>query len=377
MTSLKKVTLKNIIEDHEKRIGLVHRQDKVLDAMVLSLEGVKWSDQYKMHHILKTKKNLELIFKKFRGVAWVDLKFFYPNRPHFQGAEALNLDKYRRRQVDKEYRVAPESFLVKLETKRYAWNTAKTYISCFEGFINYHSEKSLKDISEEDIQDYLQTLIKTKKSDTYLNQTINSIKFYYEMVEGMPNRFYHIDRPKRRTKLPVVLSKVDIKCILSQLTNRKHYCIISLLYSAGLRRQELINLKITDIDSNRMMIFIQGAKGRKDRYTILSKKLLENLRKYYVEYKPKVHLFEGVGGQPYSASSIRKILSKASTKAGIKKRVTPHVLRHSFATHLLEDGVDLRYIQTLLGHSSSRTTEIYTHVARNQLVGIKSPLDVD
>jgi site-specific recombinase XerD len=273
--------------------------------------------------------------------------------------------------------VIPESFLRKLEVKRYAWNTAKTYISAFEAFINYYPDKELLDINSQDITKYLQVIAKMGRSDTYINQAINSIKFYYEVVEGMPHTFYHIDRPRPAKRLPQVLSKEDVKAILSQVSNRKHYCILSLLYSAGLRRQELIDLRITDIDSNRMMILVRGAKGRKDRYTLLSQRLLVCLRIYFKEYRPKVYLFEGPEGNQYSPSSIAKILHRAARNAGLLKRVTPHMLRHSFATHLLEDGVDLRYIQTLLGHNSSKTTEIYTHVAKHKLLGIQSPLDVD
>ena len=150
---------------------------------------------------------------------------------------------------------------------------------------------------------------------------------------------------------------------------------MQLLYSAGLRRSELVNLKITDIESDRMLIFVRDAKGGKDRYTLLSKELLQNLRLYYTEYKPKTFLIEGLNGGKYSVESIGKIVKRASKKAHILKKVSSHTLRHSFATHLLENGVDLRYIQTLLGHNSSKTTEIYTHVAINKYEGIKSPLD--
>jgi site-specific recombinase XerD len=192
---------------------------------------------------------------------------------------------------------------------------------------------------------------------------------------GMPNRFYSVDRPKRVQRLPQVISKEDMVRIVANIGNIKHKCIISLIYSAGLRRSELIQLKISDIDSQRMMIFIRGGKGNKDRYTLLSNSVLRDLRKYHQEYQPKAYLFEGVHGGRYSASSIRKILNRAVQKVGINRRVTPHMLRHSFATHLLEDKVDLRYIQTLLGHKNSKTTEIYTHVAQYAIRGIKSPLD--
>lgn len=156
----------------------------------------------------------------------------------------------------------------------------------------------------------------------------------------------------------------------------KHRCIISLLYSAGLRRGELLNLEVDHIDSERMMIRVSQGKGMKDRYTLLSEQLLDDLREYYKVYRPKKFLFEGEQGKRYSSTSVGKIVSRSARKAGIRKRVTPHTLRHSFATHLLENGTDLRYIQSLLGHSSSKTTEIYTHVAMNSVRKIKNPLDL-
>ena len=156
----------------------------------------------------------------------------------------------------------------------------------------------------------------------------------------------------------------------------KHKCIVSLLYSAGLRRSELLNLKVTDIDSKRMLIRVEGAKGNKDRMTIWSVRLLEDLRMYFKEYKPKKWLFEGIKGSKYSGESVVKIIKRSAIKAKIKRNITPHTLRHSFATHLLENGTDLRYIQSILGHSSSKTTEIYTHVAINSFNSIKNPLDL-
>ena len=151
---------------------------------------------------------------------------------------------------------------------------------------------------------------------------------------------------------------------------------MSLLYSAGLRRSELLNLKITDIDSKRMLIRVQAAKGNKDRMTLLSKTVLEDLRVYFKEYKPRKWLFEGVSSKQYAPTSVVKIIKSSCYKAKVIRNVTPHTLRHSFATHLLEAGTDLRYIQTLLGHSSSKTTEIYTHVAINSFDMIKNPLDL-
>lgn len=175
--------------------------------------------------------------------------------------------------------------------------------------------------------------------------------------------------------MPKVLSKNEVKKILDSCSNIKHYCILLLIYSAGLRRSELINLKVSDINSERMIINIIGAKGKKDRISLLSENTLKLLRKYYKKYKPVNYLFEGMNGGKYSPTSVAKILKKATLKAGLQKNVTPHMLRHSFATHLLEQGTDLRYIQELLGHNSSKTTEIYTHVSKKAIAKIKNPVD--
>jgi len=191
----------------------------------------------------------------------------------------------------------------------------------------------------------------------------------------MPNRFYSVDRPIQNESLPKVISMVEVSSIIKNTSNIKHRCIVSLLYSAGLRRSELLNLKLNDIDSKRMVILVKNAKGNKDRLTILSRSVLIDLRIYFKECRPKKWLFESPTGTNYSNTSVNSILKKCAKKVGIKVRVYPHILRHSFATHLLEAGTDLRYIQTLLGHKSSKTTEIYTHVATNTFLIIKNPLD--
>jgi integrase/recombinase XerD len=327
-----------------------------------------------MAFLPNNKTNLGLIFNTFKGVAWVDTKYFFSSRPMNESTD-FSIEKYRNRVVEAGYRKCPEEYLQKLETNRYALSTAKTYILIFEKFINYFKTKKLLELNENDILKFLQHLSQKNYSNSYLNQAVNSIKFYYEVVHGMPNRFYEINRPRKEEKLPIVLSKSEVQLMISNTTNIKHKCIISLLYSAGLRRGELLNLKIEDIDSSRMKIFIKGAKNNKDRYTLLSNQLLKDLRNYWKIYRPKKYLFEGVQGVKYTASSVLKIVQRAAQISKISKKVTPHTLRHSFATHLLEDGVDLRYIQALLGHNSSKTTEIYTHIAQNFTNNIKSPLD--
>jgi integrase/recombinase XerD len=369
------ITLKHLLIKGKRYIGLQFNTDKVIQALVKELPNVKWSNKFNMAYILNSKQNLDVIFDIFSGVVWVNSNYFFDKKPINDNNEPMDIMWYRKRSLPENFRHCPTSYLDKLQLKKYANNTIKSYILAFETFINDHKTKELIQINENDVRNYILKLIQENKSDSYINITINSIKFYYESVLGMPNRFYQIERPRKAKKLPKVLSKEDVLKIISNTNNLKHKCIVSLLYSSGIRRNELIHLKITDIDSKRMLILIEAAKGKKDRYTILSYTLLKDLRDYYKQWKPEKYIFEGLYGKQYSTQSVGQIVKNAAIKAGIRITVTPHMLRHSFATHLLEDGVDLRQIQVLLGHSSTKTTEIYTHVATTTFNKITNPLD--
>lgn len=274
------------------------------------------------------------------------------------------------------YRKCPQTMLDKLTELRYSPSTLKTYGSLFEEFINHYPTEDIDQIDEVKIIAFCRYLVTDRKvSASYQNQAINAIKFYYERVLGSKRKFYFIERPNKEKTLPVVLNTDEIKQILNVTENLKHKTILALIYSAGLRISECINMKIKDIDSKRMQIRISQSKGKKDRYTLLSQKTLVLLRTYFLEYKPKDYLFESPTLEQYSASSIQAIFRASCVKAKITKKATVHTLRHSFATHLLENGTDLRYIQSLLGHESSKTTEIYTHITTKGFDQIKSPLD--
>ena len=213
--------------------------------------------------------------------------------------------------------------------------------------MRFYPDATLDKIDENDIRKYLLFLVRKDCSDSYVNQAINSIKFYYEIVRGMPNRFYSIERPRKSKKLPEVLSIIEVQSLLAEINNIKHRCIVGLLYSSGLRRSEVLALRPVDIDSKRMLIRVNQGKGNKDRYTILSPTLLKELRHYYKRYQPQTFLFESPDGGAYSPTSVVNIVSRAAIRAGIQRRVTPHMLRHSFATHVLEQRVDIRVIQVL------------------------------
>jgi site-specific recombinase XerD len=274
------------------------------------------------------------------------------------------------------YKIAPEEFILKIKELRYSESTLKTYKNALEDFLNFHHQIALNQLHDGHIQSFLRHLVMERKvSTSYQNQAINAIKFYFEKVLGGKRATYSIDRPKKEKALPVVLSEEEIVRIFKNIENCKHKAILMVIYSAGLRISECVNLKIKDIDSNRMQLRIEQSKGKKDRYTLLSSKTLNFLRDYFKVYRPSVYLFEGQFGNQYSTRSIQTIFQETVKKAGITKRVTVHSLRHSFATHLLENGTNLRYIQSLLGHSSSKTTEIYTHITTKGFDQLKSPLD--
>ena len=375
MKTTRSITLKHLMIESQRKIGLQFHHNKVLIALANHLKNIKWSEEYNMYYVPNEKAQLQQIFDVFRGEAYINCNYFFGNRPLRNGDETINLTVIKNRESRNGYRLCPPEFIQKLELKKYAWNTVKTYVACFERFINYYKDKELKALSEYDVRNYLSHLIEQGRSNTDINQSINSIKFYYEVVLGMPNRFYMIERPKHKKTLPAVLSREEVCAIIEHTKNIKHRCLLSLLYSSGLRISELLKLKFEDIDRSRMAVIVKDSKGGSDRLTTLSATVLKDLEKYYWKYRPEEYLFESPNGGMYSGSSVRKLLSKAAKSAGIKKRVYPHMLRHSFATHNLENGVNLRYIQVLLGHNSTKTTERYTHVTTNHLKEIKNLLD--
>ncbi len=264
-----------------------------------------------------------------------------------------------------------------MEHKRYGESTINTYSEIVRIFLKFTHPKPPHEVDADDmvcfVNDYI---IPNKLSYSYQNQAINGAKIFFREVIKSRLDVEKFERPRREHKLPNVLSKEEVKAILNSLTNVKHKSMLSLIYACGLRRSELLNLKTTSVDSKRGVLYILNSKGKKDRVIPISEKTVEMLRDYYKKYRPKNWLFEGQqAGEQYSETSLQKVLKLALVEAKIKKPVTLHWLRHSYATHLLESGTDLRFIQELLGHKSSKTTEIYTHVSTKSLQKIKSPFD--
>jgi integrase/recombinase XerD len=271
----------------------------------------------------------------------------------------------------------PEGYSECLIRMRYSESTRVTYETQMRLFMNFIAPQPISSITRELVDQYMIYLVdKRRVSISTQNTAINAIKFYLERVNRGERTFYYTDRPVKDKLLPSILSEEEIQKLLGASQNVKHRCIMFLLYSAGLRISELLNLKWQDIDEDRMIIYIRGGKGGKDRITLLSRFALDYLKHYLELYKPQVWLFEGSEGGPYSSRSVNQFIHRYSSTAEIKKRVSAHTLRHSFATHLLERGTDLRYIQTLLGHESSKTTERYTHVTKRGFEKLISPLDI-
>ena len=357
-----------IIKTTAGRLKIISTLNKELIKAIKNIPYAVWNAQYKYWSIPYAEKFLGEI----KAVArYENLKLIYEEE------EIDTTKKPRISQYDiPNYRTCPEEYILKLKELRYSNTTLKSYKALFEEFINFYHKYELEMIDESMIIAFMRYLVIERKiSASYQNLAINAIKFYYERVLGGQRRVYLIDRPRVEKKLPTVLSEQEVGEILKATENIKHKAILMLAYSAGLRLSEIVNVRIKDIDSNRMQIRIVQAKGKKDRYSLLSVKLLEILREYFIQYKPIEYLFEGAVGSVYSARSIQSIMQDSAQKAGIKKKVGVHTLRHSFATHLLENGTDLRYIQSLLGHESSKTTEIYTHITTKGFDQIKSPLD--
>jgi integrase/recombinase XerD len=374
MNQLPVITLRHLMINGTKYIGMQFYASKIIHALIKTLDSPKWSPVHNMVYIANTPANLYSIFKTFKGSAWINCRYFYRNKPVFPHAQAVDLSSLKDKiAVNKP--ACPAEYIALLETKHYSLNTARTYTGLFSEFMHHFEGKPLNEIDEVDIKKYMHKIVKDGKSLSHQNQVINAIKFYYEQVLDMPQRFYQIERPRKAQKLPSVLSEEEIQKLIAVTTNLKHKAILVTIYSCGLRLSELLNLKLTDIQSDRHLLLIRDGKGSKDRHTLLSETTLALLRKYYLVYKPKKYLFEGQDGGQYGAKSVQNIVKHSLRLANIKRPASTHTLRHSFATHLLENGTDLRYIQTLLGHSSPKTTEIYAHVSTKGLRDVVSPIE--
>jgi len=353
-----------ILKGNRLRISFYPSKEGI--KYIKSLSLYKYSPEYKQWTIPYTEKNIEQMvsFAKQQNIT----------------IEIIDLREKKAKKIQKppvaHQRECPQEVMHKLIEMRYSESTVKTYTNMLKQFFSYYYAYKPTEITNEQISSYLRYLIQVREvSESTQNQAINAIKFYYEKVLGGIRQTYYIERPRKSKYLPTVLSEKETILLLKSCNNLKHKTILTIIYSCGIRISELLNIKLKDIDYDALRIHIVSAKGKKDRYVPLANMAKKILKIYIEKINPETYLFEGAKGGQYSATSVQKFIKKYAQLAGITKTVTPHTLRHSFATHLLEKGTDLRYIQHILGHNNSKTTEIYTHITQVGMGKIKNPLD--
>jgi integrase/recombinase XerD len=351
------VTLTQVLHKQNKVVAIYFKFDQRLNNAIRAIESVRYSKTLRCWYVPSSPQSLREVKTAIGSLATI--KTDQPD------VSPIHSDVKKTLSVYKEL----------LVRRRYSSATILNYSCQFQRFLEYLN-KDADVVTESEIIAYMQYLISDKKvSPSTQNIVINALKFYYEQVKGGTRKMYSLERPFLEDKLPTVFSEQEVRMIIDSCDNLKHKTMLQTIYAAGLRRSELLGLKRDHIDRDRKLILIVAGKGKKDRITLLSPKLLVHLDDYLAQYAPKVWLFESFDHGPYSASSLQHVFQAAWRKSGIKKHGSLHTLRHSFATHLLEHGTDLRYIQSLLGHNSSRTTERYTHVTARGFDKIRSPFD--
>lgn len=347
-----------IIPADENLLAVRFQYDEQLLAVIRKIPGRRWAAQEKTWYIPDEKRNFDLLLEACIGL---DLNVHV----------GAGLDS-----VNDHYTDHMRLLVREMTLRRYSNNTIKSYVHYNKELLEFTC-KDPGSITQDDIADFIYNEIAEKNLSTSTVQIIyNATRFYYGEI--LKKSFvFDMQVPRKDKKLPIVLSRAEVNAILESIRNLKHKTILMLIYSAGLRLNEAITIKKTDIDLNRKMITVRAAKGRKDRVTLLSETFILLYRTYLKAYKPETWLFEGQDGVGHiSARTVQNILKSALERSGIEKPASVHTLRHSFATHLLEQGVDIRFIQELLGHQSPNTTMIYTHVSEGKIRNIKSPLDV-
>jgi site-specific recombinase XerD len=360
-----------------------HRDAKVFmlyfekNAEIISLikkNRGTWSLSKKGWYFPQTPFILHHLLSLFKGKAWLTFDW---KKKAAQTTELKIVKAERKpRVISEKNKQTIREYVKYLKGKRLSESTVAVYFTFVADFINYIKDKELSELTNRDVELFLEDVFLPRKmSISSQRQFISAIKHFVVFYPDCAISGIVLERPRRDRFLPTVLSQEEVIDLIRSCKNLKHRAIITLLYSSGLRVGELLNLKLIDINIDRKQIYINNGKGRKDRYVQLAKSFLPLLQNYFVTYKPEHYFVEGPNGLKYSASSVRKFLHRASKDAEISKKVTPHTLRHSYATHMLENGIGLRHIQELLGHSKPETTMIYTHVAKKDLLDIESPLD--
>ena len=372
--------------------------DEKINQAIRKLTGVKWSGTHRVWYLPWGKASYEAIVAALRPLAAIDYRpvALYLNKKSEVKATLVSPPASSKGgtkpvfprplparspawQLSAENLAALNRFVQELKLRAYSESTVRTYRGEFLQLLQLLKQRPVDELTPDDLRRYMVYIMECRGvSENTAHSRLNALKFYFEQVLGRETFFWQIPRPRKPQLLPKVLSERELERLFSAIYNIKHKALLFTAYSAGLRVSEVVGLKIADIDSGRMQIHIEQAKGKKDRYVGLSVLLLDVLRAYLKKTKPRpqTYLFEGERvGEPYTSRSAQLIFHQARQKAGIQKKVTFHVLRHSFATHLLEKGIDIRYIKDLLGHFSIKTTERYLHVKKEELITIVNPLD--
>jgi integrase/recombinase XerD len=362
-----KVKLNRITHRGEKIVLLSFDKNEKLIALAKSI-SCRFSNTHKGWWLLDNAQNLKRIQEVFGP--------YIKDKEPVQETN-LSVKKTAYDKLTPVHKAHIKTYINFLKSRRFSESTIRSYVHSIQLFLAFFNDRPMESLTNEDVIRFNNEYILAKRlSGSFQNQIVNAIKKFFLVVENRRMDIDEIHRPRREQKLPNVLSKEEVKMILQVPKNLKHRAMLSLIYACGLRRSELLSLKPSHIDSKRKLLIIYQSKGKKDRVIPIGDKIIELLREYYKAYKPKEWLFEGQKERDkYSAASLQKVLKRSVNKTKINKPVTLHWLRHSFATHLLENGTDLRYIQEILGHKSSKTTEIYTHVSTKSLQNIKSPFD--
>lgn len=357
-----------------KHVKIVFPYNQELRDYIKNFPNVRWSRTHDSYYIPYSKRKVNELFLYLRArnlyVDYSGLKAgVYKKNLIKEGNTTLaNLSKASIQAIDQ--------FSEWMEQKRYSENTIKTYSSMIKLFLGHHCRKKMEDLDKDDLSRFnTDYILANNYSATYQNQLVNALKLFYSRITDHRMQIEQLERPRKSQRLPEVLSLEEVKELLGTIQNTKHKTLLCLLYSCGLRIGESLNLKLSDIDFKRNLVHIKSGKGHKDRYIPLSSTMKSLLQRYYTQYKPVLFVFEGQSKDTYSPVSARQVLKRALSKTRIKKQVTLHTLRHSYATHLLENGTDIRFIQELLGHNDPKTTMIYTHVSTTSLEKIKNPFD--
>lgn len=380
MNHLPIVKLKPAFHKEKEVVQLIFNKNEALNNLLRANTGMRWSKTMNCWYLPLYKtitQDLFMILKPKFYLDYGDLKKHQELLDIKKEADPIIKPTDVLQELSEKSIQKIEEFKLWLNSKRYSDSTIGTYADALKTFLRYYAHKPIAEITNDDLIKFNNHYIMANQfSASYQNQVVNSVKLFFRTIENNKLNPELVHRPKRPKLLPNVLSKEEVKLILNAHGNIKHKAMLSLIYSCGLRSGELLRLRPTDIDSKRNIIFIRQSKGRKDRIAPLSEKIIKLLREYYELYKPVNYLFEGqIKGTLYDERSLQLVLKQGVEKVKINKPITLHWLRHSYATHLLENGTDLRYIQEILGHSSSKTTEIYTHVSTKNIQKIISPFD--